>query len=211
MHENAAAQTSSVVDGPALGVVVLTIARMPEALQRALQSPTDYARLIACLRSMVATVRRIYNVLCIQVYIEIHKDVYTVNIKKYSCSHIYIYTHIYICIHIYVYMYIYIYMIYMYIYRPRRKSEPLPKARLTVPLLMASATRTRTFPNAWPRKHGHVLVLGSPAALHPLGEHRELNAFRSTVVADGTDDKCPLLITLLIATRCRVSVVGAAG
>ena len=43
MHENAAAQTSSVVDGPALGVVVLTIARMPEALQRALQSPTDYA------------------------------------------------------------------------------------------------------------------------------------------------------------------------
>ena len=95
MHENAAAQTSSVVDGPALGVVVLTIARMPEALQRALQSPTDYARLIACLRSMVATVRRIYNVLCIQVYIEIHKDVYTVNIKKYSCSHIYIYIHIY--------------------------------------------------------------------------------------------------------------------
>ena len=71
--------------------------------------------------------------------------------------------------------------LYMYIYRPRRKSEPLPKARLTAPLLIASATRTRTFPNAWPRKHGHVLVLGSPAALHPLEEHRELNAFRSTV------------------------------
>ena len=89
--------------------------------------------------------------------------------------------------------------------------RPLPKARLTAPLLIAFATRTRTFPNAWPRKHGHVLVLGSPAALHPLEEHRELNAFRSTVVADGTDDKCPLLITLLIATRYRVSVVGAAG
>ena len=116
MHENAAAQTFSVVDGPALGVVVLTIARMPEALQRALQSPTDYARLIACLRSMVATVRRIYNVLCIQVYIEIHKDVYTVNIKKYSCSHIYIYIHIYTyvyiytCIHVYVEMYNYVQM-----------------------------------------------------------------------------------------------------
>ena len=42
--------------------------------------------------------------------------------------------------------------------------------------------------------------------LEPIG-----NAIRENEVADGTDDKCSLLLTMLIATSCRVAVVGQAG
>jgi len=53
--ETQVAIAASIAEIPAehVGVVVMTIARMPEALQRALATPTDYPSLTSCLRSMV--------------------------------------------------------------------------------------------------------------------------------------------------------------